>query len=473
MAQLTLQMVEALAPDQASLKAAAGQMKRSKWPTLGRDSASNLFWGECQGSGANPYRVVADASDQGYKCTCPSRKFPCKHTLALMWLFAEQSELFAEAETPEWVIEWIGRRRKSGGASAAPKAGGKSIRAAASTQTAEAAAPAPEDPKVAARREAAAKKRAAETRAAIAGGLDDLDQWIGDQLQGGLPGFLAEAQERCRRIAARLVDAKAQALASRLDETPARIAALRAEERPDAALREFGKLALLARAWRAEPDNPEIRRAVATAETRDVILESADAVRAAGVWEALGERVSTRRDGLISQATYLLNLSGSGPRFALLLDFFPAATGRRGGAFSSGDRFHAELAFYPAARPYRALIAERRAATEEELAAARWPALETGADPLEEFFACQDASPWSIEAPILLPRGRLASQGRGATAPSWWRAAEGDGALPLTLRPDAFAFGLSLSAAAAVWNGARCMLLAAESPVWGRVGFDG
>src|SRR6476646_6343377 len=106
---LTLERIEALAPDQASLAAARKLLKASLWPTLAE--GEGLVWGECQGSGATPYRVVIHEADAGYKCTCPSRKFPCKHTLALMWMRAEGSPAFAPAAVPDWVKDWLSRRR--------------------------------------------------------------------------------------------------------------------------------------------------------------------------------------------------------------------------------------------------------------------------------------------------------------------------------------------------------------------------
>src|SRR5688572_33367878 len=81
-----------------------------------------LVWGECAGSGANPYRMMADLRDLGNKCTCPSRKFPCKHVLGLLWLNAEAVVPFPPADTPEWVSDWLGRRR-GGGAARIPAAG--------------------------------------------------------------------------------------------------------------------------------------------------------------------------------------------------------------------------------------------------------------------------------------------------------------------------------------------------------------
>jgi hypothetical protein len=55
---LTLERIEALAPDQASLAAARKLLKPASWPTLAE--GEGLVWGECQGSGATPYRVVVN-----------------------------------------------------------------------------------------------------------------------------------------------------------------------------------------------------------------------------------------------------------------------------------------------------------------------------------------------------------------------------------------------------------------------------
>src|SRR5262245_37551827 len=112
---LTLERIEGLAPDQDSLAAARKLLNPSTWPTLAE--GEGLVWGECQGSGATPYRVVVHEADAGYKCTCPSRKFPCKHSLALMWMRADKSAAFAPATVPDWVKDWLSRRR---GTSTAP-----------------------------------------------------------------------------------------------------------------------------------------------------------------------------------------------------------------------------------------------------------------------------------------------------------------------------------------------------------------
>src|SRR5687768_2451281 len=107
---ISLDKIEAIAPDQASL-AAATKIKAPAWPVLAQNALSGHAWGECQGSGSTPYRVSLALDDLGYKCSCPSRKFPCKHSLALMLLYARAPQSFAEAAIPDWVGDWAARRR--------------------------------------------------------------------------------------------------------------------------------------------------------------------------------------------------------------------------------------------------------------------------------------------------------------------------------------------------------------------------
>lgn len=457
---LDLKAIEQLATDQSSLKAAAGLAKPAKWSGIGASPDGALIWGECAGSGANPYRVMADLRDLGNKCTCPSRKFPCKHVLGLLWLNAESIVPFTVADTPAWVSDWLGRRR---GASTVKPAG--SATPGADKDVRAARAPEPEiveDPKDAARREAQAARRNEETDRAIIDALAALEQWIGDQLRMGLSGFIDDATARCRRIAARLVDGKAAVLAGRIDELPARLLALPAGDRPRGAVVELGKLVLLARAFRTSPRDAGIRRAIATSETRETLLADPHALRIDAQWEVLAEQTLTRRDGLVSQTTWLLNLGAAGPRFAMLLDFFPASAGRRGSVFTPGERFHAELVFYPSQQPLRALLVQR--STAEATLVPEWPVPdETLADALTRPLL---AEPWTIDIPLLLSEGRIA---RDAAGLSWWRSADGATTLPVATDVEGVLCGTDLSRTAAIWSGNRLTILAAQTP-WGRVG---
>lgn len=453
-----LKAVEALAADQASLKAAAGLVKPGKWSGVGASRDAALIWGACAGSGANPYRVMADVRDLGNKCTCPSRKFPCKHVLALFWLNAEQILDFPASETPEWVTDWMGRRRSPG---AAPKPAGapaadKDVRAAL------VAAPKPvEDEKAAARREAASARRAEDTDRAILDALDALEQWVSDQLRLGLGGFIDDVTARCRRIGARLVDGKAAALAGHVDELPARLLDLPAGDRVRGATIELARLVLLARAFRAAPRDPELRRAVAVAETREALLADPVTPRVTAIWEVLAERVRTRRDGLVSQTAWLLNLGEEGPRFAMLTDFFPASAGRRGSVFTPGDQLRGELAFYPAQAPLRAILLRREPTAASAL---DWPPATAAL--AEVLTALWLAEPWATERPVLLPSGRICHDKAGSP---WWRPSDGAGVLPIAGEAVGLITGTDLVRSAALWSGNRLELLAART-AWGRIG---
>ncbi|MBV8191214.1 MAG: SWIM zinc finger family protein [Alphaproteobacteria bacterium] len=450
---LSRSAIEAMAPDQSALSAAAKLLKPAKWPSRAR--SGGLIWGECQGSGANPYRVAADTEDPGSKCTCPSRKFPCKHALALMWMFVEDDAAFRTSDVPDWVKDWLGRRRK--GAAPARSGEEKSLNVASRSAVA-----ATIDPETEARRKAAALKRGEGTQRAARAATEDLDVWIADQLRTGIGRFLGDLGDRCRRIAARMMDGKAGALSSRIDEMPSRLLTLPSDERVDAAIGELGKLVVLTRAWRASPDDPELRREVIGAETRDEVLANPDAPRVASLWEVLGERIATRRDGLVSQATWLMNLQPTSPRFAVLLDFFPASAGRRSSAFVAGQRLLAELAFYPARSPLRAVIVSRGDVMDASIP---WPAAPP--DPLAAYAEHILVAPWQIEVPLLFSDGRICADLAGR---AWWRSATSAWA-PIGNAVPPLALGASIDRAMGLWDGGRLSLVAAQTN-WGRLGFD-
>ncbi len=453
MAALRQETIEAAAPDQASLAAAVKLLKPSLWSDLSGSSDGRLVWGDCQGSGANPYRLAVDLVEIGSKCTCPSRKFPCKHALALM-LMQSRGQAFASADVPAWVVEWMGRRK--GCAVATTPIGGTPSLAAVVEEPE--AAP---DPKAEARREAQRVKREAETSAAIRAGLADLEGWISDQLRGGLAGLMANLQARCRQVAARMVDARMGALAARLDELPARIQALPAAQRVDTLVAELGNLVLMSRAWGdgSAPD-PGLRRQIATTEAREALLADPSALRVTALWSVSATREVTRRDGLVAQSTWLAN-HGEGPTFALLQDYFPASAGRRSAAFVEGEAFGAELVFFPSAHPLRAQIVQRC-----DVDTSAQPTVPE--DPLESYAVALGREPWIAEVPLILPEGRLAQAEDGAI---WWQG--GARALPV-LGSDvpAVALGLPLQRGAMVWDGHMGRMLEAETPL-GRIGFVG
>ena len=451
--------IESIAPDQASLTAATKLAKIATWSSLSKEG--DLWWGECQGSGSNPYRAVVDSDVIGYKCTCPSRKFPCKHSIALMLLLVDLPDSFTESETPQWVRDWLGRRRTT--ASAQSSSEGKSLQAAA----AEASKEVVEDPESVAKKKAASLKRHEATRAMIADAVEDVQHWVSDQLGVGLLSFVDSISERCRQIAARLVDNKAAALASRIDEMPSRVLSLPTEERYDGAIRDLSKVILLAKAWQANSANPQAARDVGSSERREEILANPDALRVSGTWEVVGEQFRTRRDGLISQSTWFLRVDvdpSEEPIFALLLDFTPSSAGRRRSSYRMGTQYTTTMVFYPSDGPLRA-IADNLSVSGKKIEWPRW----VTEDPLAQIQRYVNSTPWQLEYPMVLPQGRIFTGDH-----TGWRSENGAW-LPIPLDnlkgiPKQIT-GTTITQMVGIWDSFRLTPLSGLT-LWGKVWFS-
>lgn len=108
MVQWTPDQVVALATDASSVKAGQKLSKLSGWLTTGTNGT--VLWGEFKGSGKSPYRTQIVLGEPAFKCTCPSRKFPCKHALGLLLGYSENPSAVGQSDPPDWVQEWLDKR---------------------------------------------------------------------------------------------------------------------------------------------------------------------------------------------------------------------------------------------------------------------------------------------------------------------------------------------------------------------------
>lgn len=107
MIQIDEPYVDAAAPNEAAIKNAKGLVLKGKFAKLHVSSDGTLVFGECKGSGAKPYQCSCDfvrPESPTYRCTCPSRQFPCKHCLGLMYAFV-QGKTFTTAEVPDDIAQ--------------------------------------------------------------------------------------------------------------------------------------------------------------------------------------------------------------------------------------------------------------------------------------------------------------------------------------------------------------------------------
>lgn len=447
MVLLTTEGVLALAPDVASAKAAQGLVSPAKWPTLAANEAA--VWGECQGSGSKPYQTQVDRTGPAFKCSCPSRKFPCKHGLALMLLLAQTPERFQSGEAPAWVSEWL--------ASRADKAEKKEVRQAEKAEK----AVQPVDPQQALKREEQRWQRLQES-------TQELQRWLSDQLVRGLGSLNVEALKSWSTMAGRMVDAQAPGLAQRIREAADGVR--QGEDWPERTLARLGLLQLACDAMARRADlspalQAELRVVLGWPLDKTEVL--AEGERASDTWTVLGVASEEREAKLVERRVWLHGHQTG--RRALLLDH---AFGGRGfeQAWQVGSRVNAELAWFPGASGLRALPVEFQAQA-GNAAASAWP-MPTWQDEWQTVAQRVAASPWVPLHPMVISQGVLLQQGGRKLL-----VAEGQ-ALPLALS-DAEMWALLAGSGGAPmqwmaeWDGRRLKPLTAWRvedgvPVWRR-----
>ena len=107
MREVTEQQILAMAPNPAAASNGKKISQKGGFVKLERTQDDTLYMGECTGSGKNNYITSADYIDEDnpvFRCTCPSRQFPCKHSLALMYEMLAKKE-FGICEVPEDILK--------------------------------------------------------------------------------------------------------------------------------------------------------------------------------------------------------------------------------------------------------------------------------------------------------------------------------------------------------------------------------
>ena len=330
------EQIIALAPDAASAKAGRNLATASKWQNVGQDERA--LWGECQGSGAKPYQTVIDLSEPAFKCSCPSRKFPCKHSLGLFLLIANQPAT-GNTTVPAWAAEWLTKRDSQ------------------AQRRSEAAKKAEEEPdeETLARRASQKAKRSIDREAKVVAGLKELELWLRDLLRHGLASAQTRSFNYWEQMAARLIDAQAPGVARRVRDLS------RVPQSGDGwieqLLAKVSSLFLLLKAYErietlSVATQSDVRTAIGWNYKEDE-LPGENVV--SDEWLVLGQR-TTGEEGLRVRRTWLwgahtakgaLVLEFAAPGQHLAVDLLPATT------------VEAELIFYPSNYPLRAAVKKR------------------------------------------------------------------------------------------------------------------
>src|ERR1700722_4908100 len=375
-----------LAPDESSRRSGAGLGRPGPWSGTG--VAGDALWGLCGGSGKNPYHTVVDLSGPAYKCSCPSRKFPCKHALGLLLNWANGS-VPEESAPAEFAAGWLADRRARAEKSEKPL-----VRTDAGDSASSAGSGAVKD-------EAAAARRVQQRAQRVANGLEELQSWLEDQVRLRASATSAAAGHghgygHANEVAARMVDAQAPGVAGvlrALSEVPAS-----GEGWPGRLLAEYGQLHLLARAHQllrahAADQGATVRSRIGYPTSRAGGLGGPGGTDS---WTVLGVR--DLLDGKVPGRRVWLRGRDSG-RWAMLLTFAaPAGAGGAGGwqdpdtaRLRPGTELHASLHYYPGQPLLRATVGERHA---QPVRAERPPADRDAAALLAGYAAGLEQDPW-------------------------------------------------------------------------------
>jgi len=326
------EQVEAIAPSPAALSAARPLTTVTRWGGLGADDRA--VWGSCRGTGAEPYDTMVDHVGVVSRCSCPSRRHPCKHVLALLLLWTNGD--VPDASPPPGVTTWLEKQSPRATVSD-PRRGSVTTPTPTSTTPSPAANEVPAD-------EVPADEVPADEVPADEGvrdddssddspdrdrqrdervermfaGLTELDRWLDDRMRTGLADPALAKYATWDDLAARLVDAQAGSLANRIRRLAGLVGA--SPDWHSDVLAELGLLHLLAQAGRRLGSLPgPLADAVAT--TVGWQVRQADVL--AGVpdtdtWVVAG-RSDTREDRIEVRRHWLRGATSG--RWALLLSF--------------------------------------------------------------------------------------------------------------------------------------------------------
>ncbi len=369
----TAERIRSLAPDNATWNCARQLGHPPLWLQQARHERA--VWGECKGTGGLSYQTVVDFDGPAFQCSCPAKRSPCKHALALLLLLLHYPDCF-QVNTPEpaWASQWLETRLKR-------------------QQRIKASHMAATDPALAAQRQ----KNKDKSLELMAAGIQGLDDWLRDLAQQGLANVQNHPPAWWEQAAARMVDAKLGGIARRL-----RLLAHPAAGKPrhKQILDTISELYLLVEGFKRieQLPPPMVQDLLTTAglairkESLAVCPPVTDHWLVMAIHEGVEEQLRFRRVWLYGVRQQ---------RWALLLDFVWGDDNPFLDHWLLGSVYAGALTYYPSAYPLRAVAQSLQLTHEMSI-------LEnvTGHNHLEdaalEYARALAANPWLLYMPVYL-----------------------------------------------------------------------
>lgn len=313
-----------LAPDESSKKSGKDLANLSKWVSKGVNEQA--LWGECQGSGSKPYQTQIDIVNIAFKCSCPSRKFPCKHGLGLLLVYARQKNNFSTSEPPAWVTDWLSKRTEKQEKQAEKK-------------------DKPAD-------EVAQAKRQQARQLKVSDGIEELSVWIKDIIRNGIMNMPEKGPAFFENIARRMVDAQAPGLAGMIRALGE--INFYTEGWPSQFMDQVLRIHLVMEGYKNssslnESLQQDIRTWIGFTQSQEELKEQTGIT---DTWLVLSKQ-SSEVDAVTTERTWVYGTNSH--QYALLLQFIVRGQGVQNN-LTPGMFVQAELVFFPSVSPLRALI---------------------------------------------------------------------------------------------------------------------
>ncbi|MEZ4826151.1 MAG: SWIM zinc finger family protein [Bacteroidia bacterium] len=327
--QINQEQILKLAPDESSKKAGQQLAVSAKWVV--KCMHEKALWGECQGSGSTPYKTIIDLQNLAFKCSCPSRKFPCKHGLGLFLLFCNQQNVFTAKESLDpHVAEWINKREAKSESQNQPKE------------------EKPIDKKAQQKRVDAREKK-------VDAGIEELSIWLKDVVRMGIAHVPQNPYQFSKNIIARMIDAQASGLAGWLKKITDinfyqegwQLETTRLLANIYFLGESYKNKNSLDENWQKELDI----QIGWTISKEEVLTQPA----VSDQWMVVSKTIESENN-LTTEKIYVYGTNSN--RIGLLLNFY-AANQIPKQLFASGSMFSGELCFYPGVIPLRALIKQQ------------------------------------------------------------------------------------------------------------------
>jgi hypothetical protein len=245
----------------------------------------------------------------------------------------------------------------------------------------------------------------------VSAGLEELDQWLRDQIRGGIAGLGQGGYAALERVAARMVDAQAPGVASMLRSLPGEQVG---EDWPGQLLEQLGALHLLIQAHRSLDRLPA--DLAATVRTRvGYPVRKAEVLAGPGLldhWYAVGS-VDTIELRLETRRVWLFGATSR--RWAVVLSFAPIG-GFLDDSLTAGQRMQARLHFYAGSGQYRALVGEQLDVVDPPTLSLGLPPAETYDEVGDRFATLLADDPWASRMPAVV---RAAPVPPGQTGGRW------------------------------------------------------